>query len=112
MSLKPRKYTTSQERAARVLAIHGRAPATLRGMDAAEVSALAALCDESGNLVDGGASTFRATLRAYYDRHKATDEALDEPTECVPVAEAACSEPIDDPTDLDDDAPTLPADSE
>lgn len=65
---------TTHERAARALTARGYAPNLLRSCDAAELTALAALCGEDGTLADDLPAKLRAWLEAYYAARKAVVE--------------------------------------
>ena len=65
---------TTHERAELALRARGYTPNLLRSCDAAELSALAALCGEDGTLADDLAANLRAWLEAYYAARKAVVE--------------------------------------
>lgn len=73
-------YDTPESRAARILAINGKARAILSRMNEKEIAALAALVNEKGEAVDGAAEMYASVLRAHYDRFKATDADSEKPT--------------------------------
>lgn len=76
-----KQYLTTDARCLRVLACCGRAPVEMRAMNEQERTSVAALCDASGVLVDGGREKLRLILIPHHERMKATDAELDEPTD-------------------------------
>lgn len=72
---------TNQEKADRVAGTQGYAPAFLLTFDDAERAAIAALCDDAGQVAPGTPEKFAAILEAARDRlasGKATHADLDE----------------------------------
>lgn len=72
-----KQYTTTEQRARRVLTCCGRAPAVLASMAPENVARLAALCDQTGKLEPDSFEAVRLILVDHYAAKKATTEDTD-----------------------------------
>lgn len=75
----------TKRNAVKVLARYGRAPNVAASMNDEELTVLASLLGDDGQLIDGANGLYRELMIEHYGQRKATDAEFDEPATAVPV---------------------------
>lgn len=92
------------EKAVRVFACCGKAPKGVDYLDSDELARVAALLNDDGLLVEGGAESLRLLLIEHYERRKATVAELEPPIVGTGVDHPFVESEVDDePTSIEDE---------